>query len=88
MREQWLPVVGRIEWRSERHARTLPRAVVLGGESLDVEVLEAWIEGPAVAGDPVVHVFMVLTADGRRLRLHADSRGSEQIEAPVGELAP
>lgn len=87
MREEWLPIVGRIVWRSEHHARSLPRAVVVGGESLEVEVVEAWLEGPVVAGDPIARVFVVLTADGRRLRLHADSRGSERIEAPVGELS-
>ena len=87
MREKWLPVVGRIVWRSERHAADVPCSVRLGGALVQVEVVESWVEGPAVAGDPLVRVFAVLTADGRRLRLISDSLGAERIEAPLDELS-
>ena len=73
------PVDARVEWRSEhRHAET-PVAVTADGDRHEVEVIERWVEGPAVAGGLVVHCFVVRAAAGASWLVRSDSGGAVTV---------
>jgi hypothetical protein len=57
-----LPIVAQVEWRSERRWAELPRALLVGGERLEIDIVDRWVEGPATAGRELVRCFVV--ADG------------------------
>ena len=72
-------VDARVEWRSEwRHAET-PIAVTTNGDRSEVEVVERWVEGPAVAGEPVVRCFVVCAAAGASWLVRHDSAGAVTV---------
>jgi hypothetical protein len=75
-----MSVVAQVEWRAEGRGAERPRALLWGGERLELVVEEAWVEGSTVAGEPVVRVFVVLDERGRELRIRAGSDGRVTIE--------
>jgi hypothetical protein len=77
-----VPLDARVEWRSERRHAETPVAVTIGGDRSEVEVVERWVEGPAVAGGPVVRCFVVRNAAGASWLVRQDSNGAVTV-APV-----
>jgi len=75
-----MAVVAQVEWRAEGRGAERPRALLWGGERLELVVEEAWVEGPQMAGEPVARVFVVLDERGRELRIRAESTGRVTIE--------
>jgi hypothetical protein len=75
-----MPLVARVEWRSEHRKLQQPAALVCGGERSDLEVERSWVEGPAVAGGPLVRVFIASDAAGRRVRIRAATGGRTTVE--------
>lgn len=65
----WLPLIARVEWRSERKAGQRPQAVLVGSERREVEEEHHWVEGPQVAGAALETVWIVTDDEGRRYRL-------------------
>lgn len=53
-----------VEWRCERRHAETPVALTIAGARRDVQVVERWVEGPPVAGGPVVRCFVVRAATG------------------------
>lgn len=82
----WLPLVARVEWRSEREGRQRPQAVLVGGERRPVEEERHWVEGPAVAGAPLETVWIVADEAGRRYRLRSREGGETRIDVMDGGL--
>jgi hypothetical protein len=75
-----MAVVAQVEWRAERRGVDRPQALRWGGERLELVVHDEWVEGPEVAGAPVVRVFVVLDERGRELRIRASSDGRVTID--------
>jgi hypothetical protein len=71
-----------IEWRSERRHAETPVALTLAGERHDLEVVERWVEGPPVAGGPVVRCFVVRAAGGTAYVVRQDAAGTVTV-SPV-----
>lgn len=76
----WLPLVARVEWRSERKAGQLPLAVIVGGECRPVDEEQHWVEGPPVAGGPIETVWIVTDDEGRRYRLRHREASEPRVE--------
>ena len=76
-----MPLLARVEWRSEGRAAERPTALVVGEERIEVEVVEHWVEGPAVAGGEVQHHFVVTDGQGREYRIRRASSGRVVVEA-------
>jgi hypothetical protein len=76
----WLAIVATIEWHAERRGSERPVAVRQAGEVLGLEIMDEWVEGPAVAGSPTVRIFIVLDERGRELRIRAASDGRITVE--------
>jgi hypothetical protein len=58
-----------------------PRAVILGGREVMVQVERAWVEEPVAAGGSARRrVFQVRLEDGGRCRLAQNSDGSWTVE--------
>ena len=72
-------VDARVEWRSERRHAETPTAVTIAGDRSEVEVVERWVEGPAVAGEPVVRCFVIRNAAGDSLLVRQDSGGGVTV---------
>ena len=70
------PVDARVEWRSERRHAETPIALTIDHDRREVEVIERWVEGPAVAGEPVVRCFVVRDASGASWLVRHDSGGA------------
>ena len=68
-----------VEWRSERRHAETPVAVTIAAERSEVEVVERWVEGPRVAGEPVVRCFVVRDAAGRMLLVRQHSGGAVEV---------
>lgn len=65
-----LPMIARVECRSEGRGDDRPVAVWIGGRRVPItSVTDERLEGPAEAGRPVRHVARVALQDGRVLRL-------------------
>ncbi|NOZ95027.1 MAG: hypothetical protein GXP47_09870 [Acidobacteria bacterium] len=65
-----VPLIARVECRSEARGEDRPVAVWIGGRRFVVEHLDQErLEGPPEAGGTVRHVVSVALEDGRRLRL-------------------
>lgn len=79
--DQWLPLVARVEWRSERKVGERPRAVIVGSERREVEEERRWVEGPQVAGAPLEAVWVVNDDQGRRYRLRR--RGGVEVRVEI-----
>ena len=75
-------VDARVEWRSERRHAETPVAVTIGDDRHEVEVIDRWVEGPAVAGTPVVRCFVVRDAAGASFLLRQETGGAVTV-APV-----
>ena len=76
----WLPFIATVEWRAEGRGRGRPAALLLGIERVPVAVLDAWVEGPAVAGQPVIRVFVLEDAAGRLFRVRDDAFRPARVE--------
>ena len=72
-------VDARVEWRSERRHAETPVAVTIDGDRSEVMVVERWVEGPAVAGGPVVRCYVVRDAAGVSLIVRQDSGGGVTV---------
>jgi hypothetical protein len=68
-----------IEWRSERRHAETPVALTLAGERHDLEVVERWVEGPPVAGGPVVRCFVVRAGTGPAYLVRHDAAGAVAV---------
>jgi hypothetical protein len=65
-----IPVIARVECRSESRGEETPVAVIIGGEPLEiVDVLDRAMITSVEAGDPVRHRLWVKLADGQRCEL-------------------
>lgn len=65
-----LPLIARVECRSEGRGDDRPVAVWIGGVRMPItSIADERMEGPAEAGRPVRHVARVTLEDGRLLRL-------------------
>jgi hypothetical protein len=65
-----IPLIARVECRSEARGEDRPVAVWIGGVRWPIERLShEHLEGPRHAGGTVRHVAVASLADGRRLRL-------------------
>jgi len=82
-RRRWeagaLPVIARVEWRSERRRDEWPVALWVGGERLAVVVGERWVEGPAVAGAALVFCFVVHDGDGGAYLIRRDAASATTV---------
>ncbi|MGV8042167.1 MAG: hypothetical protein AB2L07_19610 [Thermoanaerobaculaceae bacterium] len=76
----WLPLIARVEWRSERKAGQRPQAVLVGSERREVEEEHHWVEGPQVAGAALETVWIVTDDEGRRYRLRRREAGEATVE--------
>jgi len=79
-------MVARVEWRSERRWAETPRALLIGGERVEVEVVDRWTEGPAEAGGETHRCFVVVDGSGRTFRVRHGSQGRTVVEM-LPELA-
>lgn len=89
----WLPLVARVEWRSERKAGQRPLAVIVGSERRPVEEERRWVEGPQTAGTPLETVWIVNDDEGRRYRLRYREGQDARVEidsasCPAGHDLP
>jgi hypothetical protein len=75
-----MPLLGTVVWHEGHRGHERPVAVIVGGERSDVELEEAWTEGPARAGAAPVRVFVVRGAHGRRLRIAQESGREARLE--------
>lgn len=80
MTSSWIPLVARVEWRSERKAVQRPMAVLVGDERRAVDEEQHWVEGPQVAGGPLQTVWIVTDDEGRRYRLRHREAGESRVE--------
>ncbi|HHQ48362.1 MAG TPA: hypothetical protein ENK19_05700 [Acidobacteria bacterium] len=65
-----LPLIARVECRSEARGEDRPVAVWIGGRRWAIGTLShEHLEGPREAGGTVRHVAVATLEDGRRLRL-------------------
>jgi hypothetical protein len=76
----WMPLVARVEWRSERKTGQFPLAIVVGAERRPVEEQQHWVEGPQVAGRPIETVWIVTDDEGRRYRLRHREASEPRVE--------
>ncbi len=65
-----IPVIARVECRSEGRGEEKPIAVIIGGVRLEiVDVLDRAMITSVEAGDPVRHRLWVVLEDGQRCEL-------------------
>jgi hypothetical protein len=65
-----IPIIARVECRSEGRGEEKPVAVIIGGERLEiVDVLDRAMITSIEAGEPVRHRLWVELEDGRRCGL-------------------
>ncbi len=74
----WL--VARVEWRSEGRWAERPVAVLLGGERVEVTVVDRWVDGPAIAGEEAHACFVVADEQGRTFRVRQSTGGRTTVE--------
>jgi hypothetical protein len=74
------PVAASVEWRSERRWAECPRALVVGGERVEVVVEERWVDGPATAGGETHRGYIVADRQGRSFRVRHGAGGATTVE--------
>lgn len=74
------PVAASVEWRSERRWAEYPRALVVGGERVEVVVEERWVDGPVTAGGETRRGFVVADRRGRSYRVRQGDSGATTVE--------
>lgn len=74
------PLAARVEWRSEGRWAEYPVALWRGGERIEVEVEERWVEGPAAAGGETHRGFIVADRQGREFRVRHGSGGGTTVD--------
>ncbi len=73
-------LVARVEWRSEGRWAEYPVALWLGGERIEIDVEDRWVDGPATAGGETCRGFLVGDRQGRRFRVRLRSGGRTTVE--------
>lgn len=76
----WVALLATVEWRSERRHAQRPVAILIGGERVEILDETHWVEGPAVAGEPIETVFEVDGANGHRYRIVVREGQTDRVE--------